>query len=154
MIKLIAAVAKNKVIGNNNQLPWHIPEEFKHFREMTMGHTLLMGRKTFESLPSVLPGREIIVLTRKVDSKLNVRQVTENELPKIFDSFKHSNNILWIAGGKSVYESFYKEAQELFITELHEEFEGNVTLNLNLENYKKSIFKETSKFVVYIYTPK
>lgn len=154
MIKLIAAVAKNKVIGNDNQLPWHIPEEFKHFKEMTIGHTLLMGRKTFESLPSVLPGREIIVLTRKVDTKLKIRQVTENELPKLFNSFRNSSNTLWIAGGKSVYESFYQEAQELFITELREEFEGNVTLNLNLENYKKSIFKETSKFVVYIYTPK
>jgi dihydrofolate reductase len=64
MATLVVAIAKNRVIGLNNQMPWHLPEDLQHFKKTTFGHTLLMGRKTFESIGKALPGRRTIVLTR------------------------------------------------------------------------------------------
>ena len=64
MISIIAAVAKNNIIGGDNKLLWHIPEDLKHFKDLTSNHTIIMGRKTFESLPGVLPKRHHIVLTK------------------------------------------------------------------------------------------
>src|SRR6201999_2353605 len=62
--KAIAAMSENRVIGNGNKIPWHLPEDFKWFKKMTMGNVMVMGRKTFESIGKALPGRETIVLTR------------------------------------------------------------------------------------------
>ena len=64
IISIIAAVAQNRVIGNKNAMPWHLPEDLKHFKELTMGHHIVMGRKTFESIGRVLPGRTTVIVTR------------------------------------------------------------------------------------------
>ena len=67
MLSIIVAISNNRTIGLNNQMPWHIPEDFKHFKETTLGHTVVMGENTFKSLGRPLPGRRNVVLTDKAD---------------------------------------------------------------------------------------
>ena len=73
--KAIAAMSLNRVIGSGNSIPWHLPEDFAWFKQTTMGHVLVMGRKTFESIGSPLPGRETIVLTRRAEPIPGVRTI-------------------------------------------------------------------------------
>ena len=82
MLSLIVAMADNGVIGKDNQMPWHIPEDFKYFKQRTMGKPIIMGRKTFESLGRVLPGRPHVVISRNADYELPENIVTtSNYLP-------------------------------------------------------------------------
>jgi len=123
----IAAMAKNRVIGNGNAIPWHIPADFKFFKQTTMGGILLMGRKTFESIGRPLPGRVTVVLSRS--SKLNVPVAeTENlfgisdisELEKIAPERK-----IFVAGGAEIYRQFLPHCAELFLTNVDAEPAGD-----------------------------
>ena len=82
--KAIAAMSLNRAIGNGNTIPWHLPEDFKWFKETTMGHVLAMGRKTFESIGRPLPGRETVVLTRNPGSVIGVRTLGSLEALHLF----------------------------------------------------------------------
>lgn len=151
MIKLIVAIGPNNLIGKGNKMAWHIPDEFKHFKETTIGHTLLFGKNTFLGLPKKLEGRKIIVLS---DTKIEDADITissSEELEKIFQEYEHSNETLFIAGGKSVYEQFYKRASELIISHVLTDVSGDVYLDIDLSNYTKTLIKESEKFSVYSY---
>lgn len=142
------------MLGKGDKMPWHISEEFKHFKETTMGHSLLLGRRTYNGIPGKLPGRKMIVMTRNKDSVIGADQIisTEEELKSLFAKFKNSQEILFITGGKCIYEQFYKEADELIISEVETEAEGDVFLDINLDGYNKKEIKRGNKFVVYSYT--
>ncbi|QKT05532.1 dihydrofolate reductase [Mycoplasma sp. OR1901] len=136
MIKLIVAVDKNNLIGNKDKLPWQIKEELNHFKSTTLNHTLLFGRNTFLGLPQVLKNRKIFVLCQNDIPNVDLTIHNTEELEKIFEQYKNSDETLFIAGGKSIYESFYKFADELIISRILGEFDGDVYLDLDLSDYK------------------
>ena len=98
--RAIAAMAENRVIGNQNTIPWHLPEDFKWFKNTTMGATLLMGRKTFESIGRPLPGRQTIILSRSQFSIPNTVTV------QTIDSIEAvaTSDTIWVAGGAEIYQ--------------------------------------------------
>jgi dihydrofolate reductase len=120
-LKAIAAMSENRVIGKNNQIPWHLPEDFKWFKSKTMGHVLLMGRKTFESIGRPLPGRETIVLSRSGWSFPGVRVVASVEEL----DFEKDSREYFVCGGALIYEQLLPRCGELFLTRVKRRFEGN-----------------------------
>ena len=126
-LSIIAAVAKNNCIGINNQLPWNIPEDMKRFKEITKSKTVMMGRKTFESilgyLGKPLPGRKSIVISRNADYRVP-------EGVEIFSSWedavrKHANEDVSVIGGASLYAQTINAADTLYITHVEKEVDGD-----------------------------
>ncbi len=127
MIKLIWAMDPNGVIGNNGKLPWKSKEELKHFSKTTKYNSILMGRKTFDSLPGTLPNRKIIVLTREYTAVSNDKDIYfTNDLKSIL--IKYHGNInedIYIAGGSNIYLQTLKHADELIVTRINKKFKGD-----------------------------
>ena len=124
---IVACTDKENVIGKDNKLPWNLPEDLQHFKEITMGKTIVMGRKTFESLPKVLPGRHHIVLTRNQKYKVNnpnVEVVTGN-INNIFKKMKYSEDEYFIIGGAEIYKIGIKFADKIYLTRIYEHIEGD-----------------------------
>lgn len=108
-IALIAALGKNRELGLDNQMPWHISEDFKHFKKTTLGHTLLMGRKTYESIGRPLPGRETLILTRdKSYQKEGTKSVHSFE-EAIQHSQEKGESVLFVAGGGEIYRQAFEK---------------------------------------------
>ena len=127
LLALIAAVARNGVIGRDNDLPWHLPEDLKHFRESTMGHAVLMGRRTWDSLPPKvrpLPGRRNIVLTRQAGWQAAGAEVAPS-LPAALELLRGQERA-FVIGGAAVYAAALPLADELWLTEIEQDFEGDV----------------------------
>jgi dihydrofolate reductase len=119
---LIAAVSENNVIGQGNALPWRIPEDLARFKALTLGSTLVMGRKTFESIGRPLPGRTTVVLTRKSDfSAPGVLVAHDRQEAVSLAQGPHA----FVAGGANIYELFLPLAKKLFLTRVHASFEGD-----------------------------
>lgn len=117
MISMIAAVGKNRELGIDNRLIWKIPRDMKFFRDTTMGHKVIMGRKTYESLPGYLPGREMIVLDfNKVEGNVSTMYSVE----EVLDNYLDSPEEVFIIGGASIYKQFIKYATRLYLTEIDE----------------------------------
>ena len=148
MISLIVAMDKNGLIGKGKKLPWNIKEELKFFKEITMGKYLLMGENTYNSLPVKLVGRKIIVLSYE-EKDLGFKTI--NDFKYIENIFKKSKNEIFIAGGKSIYEQFYKKADTIYISIIKKNYKGDVFLNLDLTDYKKNVYKKFDKFTAYKY---
>ncbi len=124
---LIAAVARNGVIGNSNALPWHLPEDLRHFKALTTGHTVIMGRKTWESLPArfrPLPGRRNIVVTRDPGYAAAGATVVHSLQEAI--QVGAFGGGLFIIGGAELYAHALPLAQRLELTELDADFMGDV----------------------------
>lgn len=138
MISLIVAMDRNRLIGKDGSLPWHIPEELKFFKETTTGHPIIMGRKTHESIKKALPKRTNIVLTRQENycAAENCLVVsTPQEAVELAQSREGSDEI-FIIGGSSIYEAFLPMADRLYITEIDESFEGDVYFPELSESWK------------------
>ena len=124
MINVIVAKASNNVIGAKNELIWHLPNDLKHFKNLTSGHPIIMGRKTFESLGRPLPNRTNIVITR--DKNWQAENIEkEFSLEKAIESAKKINEDIYIIGGGNIYKQAMEFADVLYITEVHHEFEGD-----------------------------
>ena len=124
MIGLVWAQAANGVIGRDGELPWQLPEDMAHFRALTAGATVIMGRRTWESLPPrfrPLPGRHNVVLTRSPDWRADGASVAHS----VTDALARSGDI-WVIGGAAVYAAAEPLADTAVITELREEFAGDV----------------------------
>ena len=119
LISAIVAMAENRVIGLDNQLPWHLPADLKHFKQVTSGHTVLMGRKTFESIGKPLPNRRTVMLTRNPDFKAEGGEVVHDVETAL------SLDDLFIIGGANVYELFWPHIQRLYLTLVHGDVEGD-----------------------------
>ena len=118
MISIIVAIADDNGIGKNNELLWHIPEDLKRFKKLTFGHTVIMGKKTWESLPKKpLPGRKNIVIT---DDPLEVIELSTTAY-SIEDALRmcSENEEVFIIGGGSIYRQFMTIAEKLYITHIH-----------------------------------
>jgi dihydrofolate reductase len=124
MIIMIAAVAENNALGKNNNLLWHLPQDFKRFKEITSGHHIIMGRKTFESFPKPLPNRTHIVISRQKNLHLEGCIIVESLEKAIAVCPK--NEDLYIIGGGEIYSQSIPIADELDITRVHHSFEADV----------------------------
>ena len=122
-IAIIVAMAKNRTIGVNNTLPWRCPDDLKRFKAMTMGHHIIMGRKTFESIGRVLPGRTTVVVTHNPHLKLP-GCIMANSLP---DAVAHGfrDTQTFIVGGAEIYQQAMSFADTLYITEIQQNVEGD-----------------------------
>ncbi len=113
--KAIAAMSENRVIGNAGEIPWHLPEEFKWFKQATMGGILIMGRKTYESIGEPLPGRETCVLSRQPLEIPGVTRLTDiNQIRTI-----QTDKTIWIAGGEVIYRQTLADCDEVLLTRVH-----------------------------------
>ena len=125
-IKLICAISKNNVIGNENKLPWNISEDLKRFRELTSSNWIVMGRKTFDSIGKPLPNRKNIVLSGNINLKIDSVEVF-NSPRDVIDSYKNNSDQkdLYIIGGTYIYEIFLEYCEYLFITYVDKEYLGD-----------------------------
>jgi dihydrofolate reductase len=122
-ICLIAALAANRVIGNNNALPWHLPADLKRFKALTMGHPVVMGRKTYESIGRPLPGRRNLVITRNRGYSAPGCDIVHSLDDAI--AACRGTKIIFIIGGAELYRESLPRAHRLEFTEIHAEFEGD-----------------------------
>ncbi|MGB9986863.1 dihydrofolate reductase [Salarchaeum japonicum] len=127
-LSIVAAVAANGVIGREGGMPWHYPEDLQHFKQTTTGHPVIMGRRTFESirdrLGGPLPDRTNIVLTSTPDS-LPDGVVGVGSVDEAVSAARARDDEAYVVGGETVYRQFLPDADELVLTELSEEYEGD-----------------------------
>jgi dihydrofolate reductase len=123
-VVLIAAVGRNGVIGRDNDLPWRIREDLQHFKQLTLGHTLVMGRKTYDSIGRPLPGRRTVVITRQADWTAEGVDVVHS----LDDALKLADgNDVYVAGGGEIYRLALPSADRLELTEVDQSPEGDIT---------------------------
>ena len=122
-LSLIVALAQNRVIGLNNTLPWHLPEDLKRFRQLTMGHHIIMGRKTYESLGRLLPGRISVIVSRNRDYQVQGATVVHS----LEDALKACNadTEAFLIGGAELYQQALGLANKLYLTQIDAEFAGD-----------------------------
>jgi dihydrofolate reductase len=123
MVSIIAAMAKNRVIGNKNALPWHIPEDFKWFKQITMGKPIIMGKKTFESIGKPLPGRKNIILSRNKDFQATECMVFD-DIKKVLNTFSAEREIV-IIGGAQIYEYTFPLVRKMYLTIIEKNIIGD-----------------------------
>lgn len=122
-LSLIVAMATNNTIGLNNKMPWHLSADLKKFKKITMGHPIIMGRKTFESIGRALPGRQNIIISRNPDYQ-QPGCLVFNTLDKALQSSAEYDEA-FIIGGATLYEATLERADRLYITEIKKEFSGD-----------------------------
>lgn len=136
MFSIIVAISENGIIGLNNKLIWHISSDLKRFKEITKGHKIVMGRKTFESLPGVLPKRENIVITR---STINNEKITVvNDIDKFIKDNVNSEEEIFIIGGATIYKQFEPYCNKIYLTRVLKHYIGDTRLDLNLDEFDET----------------
>ena len=123
IVSIIAAMDRNRLIGSDNRLPWHLPADLAHFKQVTMGKPIIMGRKTYESIGRPLPGRTNIVLTRSADFRAE-GVLTANSLEQALDYVSEEDEVM-IIGGSTIYELALPRADRLYLTYVENAGEGD-----------------------------
>ena len=144
-ISMIAAMGSNRVIGKDNDLPWHLPDDFKYFQQKTNGHFIIMGRKNWESLPhkfQPLPNRTNLVLTRQKDYQAKGATIIRSLQEGQEIAAQNSENELFIIGGGEVYRMGLEIADRIYLTEIAGDFEGQVTFPELSDTQWKEIDRE------------
>ena len=136
MIILIAAAAENNTLGKDNQLIWHLPNDFKRFKELTTGHHIIMGRKTFESFPKPLPNRTHVIITRQTDYIAPSDCIVVDSLEKAIAVCPKEEDI-YVIGGGEIYTLALPVADAVEITRVHATFEGDAFFpEINQDEWK------------------
>lgn len=126
-LSLIVATANNRVIGRDNKMPWHLPNDLKYFKRVTVGKTVIMGRKTYDSIGRPLPDRSNIVVTRQMDWQPDGVIVVHS----LAEGIDHAESLLRgdeeviVMGGAQIYRAALPQAQRLYLTEIHADFDGD-----------------------------
>jgi dihydrofolate reductase len=123
IIAIIAAMAENRVIGRNNALPWHLPEDLKRFKRLTLGHAVIMGRRNYESIGRPLPGRRNIVVTRRPDYEAPGCVVVHSPAEAL--AAAEDDEEIFVIGGAELYAQFLPSAHRLYLTLVHAEVDGD-----------------------------
>ncbi|MFA6797485.1 MAG: dihydrofolate reductase [Candidatus Paceibacterota bacterium] len=143
MISIIVATSKNGVIGKNGEIPWYLPDDLKHFAKITREHTVVMGRKTYESivkrLGSPLPDRENIIVTTQEDYKAPGCTVVKS-IDDVIKKFSTNSEEIFVIGGGEIYKQFLQFANKLYITEVKIDCIGDISF----PQYNKNEWKETT----------
>jgi len=147
ILSIIAAVAENRVIGNKNQLPWHLPADFKYFREVTLGKTIVMGLNTFKSIgEEPLPGRKHIILNNDLNYIPPQDCQVAHSIEDVFKLIEEDPSAgsgqkpeVFVCGGASVYKQFLPLSQRLYLTFIHQDFEGDTYFpEFNINEWKEA----------------
>ncbi|WP_035334674.1 dihydrofolate reductase [Dokdonia sp. PRO95] len=143
MITMIAAAAENNALGKDGNIPWHLPDDFKHFKQITTGHHIIMGRKTWESFPRPLPNRTHIVITRDLNYKAENAIVVHS----LEDALAYSKDEkqVFIIGGGEIYTLGMDYATHIELTRVHNEYEADAffpTIDTNTWKLTKSVFHD------------
>lgn len=126
MLSIIVAIAENNIIGGDNKLLWHIPEDLKRFKAITSGNTIIMGRKTFESLPGVLPNRKHVIITRDENYSVDNENVEViHSLSEVINKYKNSSEPAFIIGGGEIYKQLIHNVDNLLLTKVFKSFDGD-----------------------------
>ncbi len=123
-LALMVAYAQDRIIGNGNDIPWHYPEDFKHFKTTTMGHALIMGRLTCESIGRPLPGRRNILVTRQADYQALGYEVF-TDLDAALAAARETDDMPFICGGGNIYKQMLPQVTRMFISEIDIAVEGD-----------------------------
>ena len=124
MVILIAAVAENNTLGKDNAIIWHLPDDFKHFKNLTSHHYIIMGRKTFESFPKPLPNRTHVIITRQLDYVVPENCLVVHSLEEALALAKNESKV-YVIGGGEIYKLALPFADQLELTQVHASFEGD-----------------------------
>ena len=141
IISLIAAMDKNRVIGKDGKLPWHMPKDMKFFRDTTKGKTVIMGRKTYESIGRPMPNRINIIITRDNDYKVEGCIVVHS----IDEALKAAGNVeeVMVIGGSQIYKEFLPKANRIYLTKIDAEVEGDTYFpEFEIEGWKEVSYEE------------
>jgi dihydrofolate reductase len=130
-LSALVAIARNGVIGKNNELPWRLPADLKHFKALTMGHSIIMGRKTYESIGRLLPGRTSIIVTQQPEYKIEnaiVAHSIEEALKACCgqDREEATGRECFVIGGAQIFRETVPVCDRMYITEIQRDFEGDV----------------------------
>lgn len=125
MFKIIVAHAPNRIIGNGIHIPWHIKEEFQHFKRTTLGHTIIMGSTTFMSIGKPLPNRKTIVINQDPNFDTMGQELC-TDLNEVINKYKDSEEVVFICGGASIYRQMLPYVNEMIISVVKKEVEGNI----------------------------
>ena len=138
MLSIIVAKAKNNIIGKDNKMIWHLPEDLKHFKELTIGHTIIMGRKTFQSLEKPLPNRKHIIFSQNPDFKVNDENVeVVHSLLQIQDLIEGKEEA-FVIGGAMIYNFLMPYVKKMYVTEIEKDFDGDTFFpSINSEVWKE-----------------
>jgi len=135
-VTLIAAASENNIIGKDNKLIWRLSDDLKHFKELTKGHFVIMGRKTFESMPKALPNRTNVIITRKTDYKAE-NAIVVNSLEKAL-KVAESDNQPFVIGGGEIYKLSMEIADRIELTRVHTSIEGDTSFpEIDLEKWQE-----------------
>ncbi len=138
LISAIVAMSENRVIGRNNQLPWHLPADLKHFKMITTGHAIIMGRKTFDSIGKPLPNRTNIIITRNRSFTASGCIITTSIDEAIQKAVDESSKEIFIIGGTDIFIQSMPYISRLYLTIVHDSFEGDVFFpELNMNEWKE-----------------
>ena len=142
MLSTIVAIANNNVIGKDNKLIWHLPEDLKRFKQITTGKNIIMGRKTFESLGRVLPNRKHIILCNDMEMDIDNENVEILDDISKLDKYINSGEENFVIGGATIYKLLMPYVNKLYITNINHDFEGDVYFPEIKETEWKEISKE------------
>ena len=142
MLSIIVAKAKNNAIGKDNQLLWHLSDDLKRFKTLTTGHTIIMGRKTFESLGRVLPNRKHIVFTQNPDFKVDNENVEVVHSMLQIQEYIENEEEAFVIGGAIIYNLLMPYVKKMYITEIDKEFDGDAFFPRIDETKWKEISRE------------
>ena len=142
MLSIVVAKAKNNIIGKDNKLLWNLPEDLKHFKELTSGHTMIMGRKTFESLGRVLPNRKHIIFSQNPDFKVDDENVeVVHSLLQIQNLIEEKEEV-FVIGGAMIYNFLMPYVKKMYVTEIEKDFDGDTFFPVIDNNIWKEISRE------------
>jgi dihydrofolate reductase len=139
-LSILVAMAKNRVIGKDNTLPWQLPPDLKRFKQLTMGHHIVMGRKTYESIGRPLPGRTSIIITRQPDYQVPGAIVVASidQALKVSSEGQEIGQEIFVIGGAEIYQQALELCQRIYITEIQQEFDGDTLFpELNQQEWRE-----------------
>jgi dihydrofolate reductase len=141
IVSCVVAVAENNAIGKDNKLLWSLPKDMKHFKDITTGHTVIMGRKTFESMGKPLPNRHNIVITRNPELEIAGAEVTHS----VSDALSRcaADDEVFIIGGAEIYKEALDRTDRIYLTRVHQRFDADSFFpELNMENWVETAREE------------
>lgn len=138
-VYLVAAVASNGIIGAGNRMPWHLPEDLRHFKALTLGHPVIMGRKTYESIGKPLPGRENIVVSRTPGLEIAGVNIASSLAGAL--AFCIGEDVVFVIGGGELYKAALPLADGLVLTEIRKDYAGDT----RFPDWDRSAFRETQR---------
>ena len=146
-VEFVVAMSENRVIGHNNALPWHIPEDLAFFKEITMGHPMVMGRKTYESIGTLLPGRDSVIISRQreyvVPGAIVVSTVDAAMEAAAQSPTGKKSDAIMVIGGAEIFEATLHLADVIHLTLVHDDYEGDTVFpELDAAAWRETLWRE------------